>query len=312
MRAYAAGFREAARRIRLLAWIVPLVVGVFLVASLVPQSRSFVITVETGGLSLVVTKSALSNWLFPQAHVCLRREANLESAPASGIAECDSRAYEVRKASDLNVAWTPGTELRITRGGETASLRIEIRPGEAPPTTASFLQGEPATPVEIPLPVGSFIVVKGGDWPDNGPLGFYGFAVLGSKPSPGSRSHLISGRYEIRETLFLRSNPIAVAGSSFFAGDQVSVVSAQGSKPLPVEGFIDVAENQRNRGFGVIVHAVATKGRMMVERSGAETAYITSRWFERAANDPIIIGAAVLLGLLMSVVELFTRLRSIG
>lgn len=132
---------------------------------------------------------------------------------------------------------------------------------------------------------------------------------LGAISTPGSTGQLIEGHHKAYETLLLRNEPILVSNGEFRFGDSVSIVGRD-KKQVASVGMLSADPDQES-GIRVVATSPTGDTYLHVTRLGSQSEIIGSSWYDRAIQDPLLIGISTLLAALLALLELMSRLPRI-
>ncbi len=263
------------------------------------HKRTFLVTAETYGAEIAFDGSARSAWHLEQTVLCIRRPRQASTIASATQSSCQSALYDVAKVRSLPLVWEPGTVLLFT-AGPGGGLEIDVRalPGGEPAVTGDY-------PLEIT--VGSRLLLTRNAFRASGGLVFSGTVTIGALSRAGARGLLRSGRYEVRETLPLRSTGIAVAAGTLYSGDSVTVFGTDGGAPVPQKAHGVISPGPAvDDAFNITSYSALGRTRLVVERFGTEPTTIVPSWADRAIRDPYVLGATAVLTLTAILFSLIT------
>lgn len=285
-------------------WRQILLGGILIVSALYFTStdRSFAISAQTKGIEIEFTNSISGAWRIPKAIYCMRREARTSGNSTNKWNEiCNNRLYEVQQIPNFEISWPKGTKLRLSYFSETEQLEI-------------FVTQEAENTINVngkPLTKNSRIILQKSSWEKAGSFIFSGYATIGSVPSPGSFDYLISGRFEVWENLIFRSKPVLVNSGDFFPGDSVKIVGNNNYENTIVNGFISPTIDI-SAGLQVQIYSPSGPNLLKTERFSTDSSYTSSSWYDRAINDPWLIGVYAILALMLVIIQLYTETISLN
>lgn len=290
-----------------------LAVVVLVAAYLLPGHPSFLIESDTRGARITFADGGISVWRLESPVLCLRHARNApeppDAAPPDAVSPdaaaplgCDLEHYTVHRPASAEVEWREGAEVHI-RATPDGGLAIEL---------AGTRAGEVVTPegesdssaLPLPLPRNSRILLPALAWANHAALPFDSRdVVIGALPTAGEEGILIAGRYQIRQSLFLRPALVVVDEGGFTTGDRIAFedrprwLSLTGeAQPYRAYGFLAPGVGPGNPGFRAVVYNVPGQTRLQVQRIGASPAHIQENWTHRALRDPYLLILTALVG----------------
>ena len=265
------------------------------------NERAYLVEADTQGMTIAFDRSAASSWRLTDVTVC--RRLGQGEATDNRQRYCDARRFSEIALPSLEIDWPSGTRIEVERHRTDGALTIRI---------ADTAERMPEAGGQKLAP-GSLIFVASDGWAGTGALIFSGAATIGAIPGPGSRDLLLSGRYEIREALVGRSNPVTLREGTLSPGDSVTIVGADGATGAAVSGFLLRRQSGDPwSGFKVTAFSPSADIGLRISRLNAEPAVVTASWADRALRDPWLLGLAALLGFVSTVVGLVARLWPAG
>jgi len=286
---------ERARPWQLLALLVLVLVLAALYLS--PRPRSFAINATTRAIDLTVVGASMSTWRLPDVLVCTRRGERLQGpgpTDRDGLS-CDPRLYETSRVAELEMEWSPGTVLSVTRSGEGKALEVFVRD-----PAATSIDGTPLT-------AGSRLVVDGPAWAEGNSLTFSAQVVLGQVPGPGSQYNLMDGTFEIREATPTQSRAVPVMSGDLFPGDEVRIVGPEDDSVTSF-GFIEPLDDS-DPGFRVVAYTPPAQSVLRIDRFGAESIRVSPSWVDRALRDAIFTAVTTVSAFAGSVAALYAIVK---
>jgi len=273
----------------------------FAIIYALPQERSFLIDAQTTGIKIVYDGSARTAWRMSQVVVCIRKSKPNSYVSAITHKACSAQVYEVNLLKSLNFVWPAGSKIQIT-ATEDSGLVVDILD----------------VPKNDPYPLGvnrskvtakGRIVIPGETFRGAGGLVFSGFVDIGAVPKAGILGLLQAGRYEIRETLPLRSSPITVSSGDLYGGDSITIMKSQGDKETPQTtfGFI-TAGKAGETAFNLVAYSALAHSYMRVSRFSSAPATVAPSWADRAIRDPYLLGVTAFLTLVAILVSIVSDL----
>lgn len=297
------GISEILRIAMIGGWAIQMVILCFLLVSyLWPVKQSFQIEVVTGGAEIRFDGGDIGNWRLPRATICLPTRPGQSPMLPAGVEdvdhpECHPTRYSAFSVRNAVIRWPKDTAIRV-RSRQDDGLSIDIaavadsRAIDLEPSGATLLRS-------------SRILISGPDWRRHPSLPFSSDnIVLGLLPAAGEEGLLRSGRYQIRETLPLRSRPITVDEGPFFAGDQVRFrglalsflpLGLTDTRPYLAYGFLAPGSDD-DAGFSAVAYTALDFTRLEIGRIGVEDGRIDVNWTKRALRDPILLALTALIG----------------
>lgn len=275
-------------------------------------SRSYVLSALTRGLELTFGNDIGNAWHLADATVCtLKGALPRRPDPSNKDYVCDPNAFDIEVGKTAELAWPEGTTVSISRAADDL-IQITVLGVQDPKLQPNF-DG-------ISLSRGSLIILTENGFRKSAPMPFVGYLTLGLGAGPGKQADLVSGYYEVRETLPVRSKPEKVGVGDFIPGDSVVFIARCAGNgvdnkrreclpkqsrrdqmsdmfPAVVQGFIGAALDGE-KAFRTVAYVPSGQTIMRINRRALEPADIVPSWTDRAINDPWLIGFAAILGLL--------------
>jgi hypothetical protein len=268
------------------------VVAAIVFLSCVPTKRAFVVAAETYRVEATPQVGGSMRWNLKSAIICTPLANDLQSAAASDESGCSPNHYEIRKPVNLSFEWPAGRHFILRKAPGGGPIAIEW-------------EEELELPEET-LPPKSLIAMRDADWRKAGALLFSGQVAIGVVPPV--TGYMISGHYEVREELFLRSSPVVVAEGDLMPGDRAEIVGAERpNKPAFVQAFVSANPDPGREGFQVIIYSPAGQDFLRLDRMRANPALIGSNWYDKALKDPWLLALAAIMTFISLTSELWIK-----
>ena len=271
--------------------------------------RTFVVSGHVTGLRLTLSGDAQS-WFFDRATLCTPRTAPARASlgvasdpPGGGL--CDPRRFAAAEPGPQTLQWSDGTVLDLRMA---AADRFEIR-------VAAGADRHPD---------GLLVLVGRPDWDASGALTFTGTARFGQDMATGNRATVLSGRYEVRETEFLRrlANRLAAGGGTtagrsvvvtdgeLVQGDVAQVVAQGDGTPVPGFGHVMPLAEDGVRGFRAVYVSQPGDHALELRSFGAaDPVRLRPSWLDTATTSPTLLALVIFIPLLTNAMQMLEPLR---
>ena len=230
-------------------------------------------------------------WYLPKATACHRRANPNPRTPSAGNSICPSSIFEVSHVENLNLAFEPEAQTKIT-ADLAGNLKIE------------FLEKPPAN-----FKSRSMVVLNKQQWQQNGALAFTGKASMGEDIAPGARHYTTSGNWEAHQ-LSLISQYVRPVTDVVKAGDLVRGAEVQvfiGDEPAIMSGHMTPAWSSDEPGFVSVMMSEPGHTELRLQHFGfSEPATISPDWIDAALNNSLFVALIALMSFAITVLQLIS------
>lgn len=296
------GGLNCGRLVRVLRFVAAAAVLAFAATYLWPADQSYVVDAQTRGISLTFDGGAISAWRLGSATICMRaRSASSVSStqPTETVPACPLTHYRPLVQPASEIVWLKGSriDLQATADGGIAIDLVRTAPGQS-----VLIEGS-----AVPIPANSRILISQHSWAAHPVLPFSSADIdIGNVPASGEQGIVMSGRYELHQTLPFRSVPITVDDGLFHTGDSLGFVPGRALALPPrgaesgyqVYGFIAPVGGSTGT-VSVVAYSALSRATLRIDRLGVETRYVEADWTHRAIRDPVLLAIAALLSILV-------------
>jgi len=278
---------------------------------LVPLDRSIFISARTQVMSLVFADAEKNYWQLENTTLCAPKRERASQLDSANVLRPDALCGDEERlgAAAFNLNFTQGTRILVVR---TNSNQAVISIEKVPQIVGSIsTRGESASK-EFPMRVGMRFLVSTQNAANGEALPFDAEVVVGRQGFERSVPVLLTGAYELRETLLFRDRPELVGSGNLQMGDVISVKSKARDHAAMSGILLFENDNPAAMRVAMSVGAEATESlKLQLVRWGFGTTDIEPSWSGRALADQFTYALVILLTLMGALLAALAHIKDL-